>query len=140
MSATNLSAGATSMTISGTAPSSTTGIKTMYTDGTDLYIYSTSTTWYRFTISGTTITNAQTLTGPDISAVTATAWGDGSNVYMFFSGALRKYSFTLGSATATTNLSVSNVVGIGYASSTSVYLMSRNSAGPASYFYPITKN
>lgn len=82
-------ANGTNMTISGTAPSTSSNNKAMYTDGTDLYINSSTTTWYRYTISGTTITNAATVTSlnePD------GAQSDGTNVYFRTGGTIDKYT------------------------------------------------
>jgi hypothetical protein len=52
----------TTITISGTQPTTPSA---MYSDGTDLIINSSGTTWYRYTISGTTATNAATVTSRD---------------------------------------------------------------------------
>jgi hypothetical protein len=84
--------GLTSMTFSGTLPDNSTDPKTMYTNGTDLIINSNGTTWYRYTISGTTATNAATVTSlsnPDGAIY------DGSKVY-FIAGAstLSRYTAT----------------------------------------------
>lgn len=47
------------MTISGTAWTSG---QTAFANGTDLYVYTTTNQFYRYTVSGTTITNAATIT------------------------------------------------------------------------------
>lgn len=91
--------GETAITISGTAPTGSVAYKQMYTNGTDLIICSSTTSWFRYTISGTTITNAAsvtTISGASIEGCVA----DASNV--FFTGTLSgntegtiyKYSFT----------------------------------------------
>lgn len=124
-SSTNVAGGGTNLTISGTAPSG--NPCAMYTDGTDLYINSGSgTTWYRYTISGTTITNAQTLTGP--SGYTG-AWSNGTKAYLYNGTTLGRYALTLGSVEATLacllfGFGTSNgyVRGVGYASSSGVFL------------------
>lgn len=127
-SATNVAGGGTNLTISGTAPSG--NPCAMYTDGTSLYINSGSgTTWYRYTISGTTITNAQTLTGP--SGYTG-AWSDGTKAYLYNGTTLGRYALTLGSVEASTAITTSTfgtagyIRGVGYASSACVYLASVN--------------
>jgi len=99
----------------------------MYTDGTDLYINSGSgTTWYRYTISGTTITNAQTLTGP--SGYNG-AWSNGTKAYLYNGSTLGRYAHTLGTVEATTAIQLSGFGsssgysrGVGYANATSVFL------------------
>lgn len=51
--------GVTTITISGTAWTSG---QTAFSDGTDLYVYNTTNQFYRYTVSGTTMTNAATVT------------------------------------------------------------------------------
>lgn len=96
--------GITSFTFSGTAPSNADNTKCMYSDATDLYIFSTGTTWYRFTLSGTTATNAATITSLTNPVF---AWSDGTDVFLgddttenFAVGDIFKYSLT-GSLLAT---------------------------------------
>ena len=123
---TNIAAGGTAMTISGTAPTGTSN-QPMFTNGTDLIICNNaSTTWYRYTISGTTITNAATLTGP---AARTGAWSDGSFAYFVDGNTFEKWPLTLGSVTtsksgrtdAGAGASIRSL-GLGYASTASCYL------------------
>ena len=103
----------TAITISGTAPAGTTDYKQMYTNGTDLIICSNTTTWYRYTISGTTITNAATvttITGANVQGCV----GDGSNVYFTdTSSVISKYSFTGTLSTSQTRPIASALFGSG---------------------------
>jgi len=83
----------TAITISGT-DFDTSSYCPAYTNGTDLIVCDTTTTWYRYTISGTTITNAATVTTLSGAFIEA-AVGDGSNVYFIdTSSIIYKYSFT----------------------------------------------
>lgn len=101
------------ITISGTSPAGTTDYKPMYTNGSDLIICSTTTTWYRYTISGTTITNAATvttITGANVQGCI----GDGSNVYFTDSSSvISKYSFTGTLSTSITRPTASSLFGSG---------------------------
>lgn len=102
----NLTAGATAMTLSGTGGNA--GAQSMYTNGTDIVIYGGGTNWYRYTISGTTYTNAQTLTGPASAVCTVF---DGTNVYSYDGATISKYAVTLGAASATAALRYAYYVG-----------------------------
>lgn len=83
----------TSITISGTDFDTAT-YAPMYTNGTDLIICNSTTTWYRYTISGTTATNAATVTTLTGASVQGSI-SDGSNVYFIDSSSvIYKYSFT----------------------------------------------
>lgn len=83
----------TAMTISGTDFDNASYCHA-YTNGTDLIICDITTTWYRYTISGTTITNAATVTTLSGANVEGSI-GDGSNVYFIDnSNIIYKYSFT----------------------------------------------
>lgn len=83
----------TSITISGTDFDTAT-YAPMYTNGTDLIICNSTTTWYRYTISGTTATNAATVTTLNGNGI-AGCVSDGSNVYFIdTSSIIYKYSFT----------------------------------------------
>lgn len=96
-------ANVTSMTYSGTAPDTATNEHTMYSNGTDIIVKSATTTWYRYTISGTTATNAATVTTADATA----AVGDGSKVYMVTSGdTIERRAFTGGAAEASTDFNI----------------------------------
>lgn len=96
-------ANVTSMTYSGTAPDTGTSDHVMYSNGTDIIIKSATTTWYRYTISGTTATNAATVTFPDASA----AVYDGSKVYAIISGdTIGRYATTGGSVEASTDFNI----------------------------------
>lgn len=101
------------ITISGTSPAGATDYKPMYTNGSDLIICSTTTTWYRYTISGTTITNAATvttITGANVQGCI----GDGSNVYFTDSSSvISKYSFTGTLSTSITRPTSSQLFGSG---------------------------
>ena len=139
---TNLAAGGTELTISGTAPSGSN--TTAFTNGTDLIVNDNSTTtWYRYTISGTTITNAATLTGP---SGRLGAWSDGSNAYFWNSTAFTKWPLTLTSQTSSLTLSLYGMattsagMGLFYASPTAVYLGQNNTTGSSAIsLFPITK-
>lgn len=88
---------ATTMTISGTAFGS--GIINAFSDGTDIFIYTSANTYYRYTISGTTATNAATVTFTS-GGTPSGSISDGTNVWMITGGVIRKYAKTGGSATA----------------------------------------
>lgn len=111
----------TAITISGTDFNSA-DYCSAYTNGTDLIICNSTTTWYRYTISGTTITNAATvttLTGINLQG----AISDGSNAFFIEGGGvIYKYSFT-------GTLSTSNTRDLGsiYASGGSIALSICNS-------------
>lgn len=93
----------TSMTYSGTAPDTATSDHVMYSNGTDIIVKSATTTWYRYTISGTTATNAATVTFPDASA----AVYDGSKVYAITSSdTIGRYATTGGSVEASTDFNI----------------------------------
>lgn len=78
----------TGITISGTQPTTPSAA---YSDGTDLYINSSGTTWYRYTISGTTITNAATVTSHN--APTGAVYDQFTGkVYMVKSGVIYRYT------------------------------------------------
>lgn len=51
--------GVTTITVSGTAWTSG---QTAFTDGTDLYVYTTTNQFHRYTVSGTTMTHDSTIT------------------------------------------------------------------------------
>lgn len=101
LSATDLSGG-TQCTYSGGSPSTATTYRPSYTDGTDFYVCSTTTTWKRYTISGTTLTfaaNVTTLTGASVTG----AVGDGTNVFFTDGTSLvSKYTFAGSSVTSIT--------------------------------------
>lgn len=69
----------TTMTYSGGNPSTSTNYRISYTDGTGLYICSTTVTWKHYTISGTTLTATTDVTSISGASVTGAVW-DGSNV------------------------------------------------------------
>lgn len=111
----------TAMTISGTDFNSA-DYCPAYTNGTDLIICNSMTTWYRYTISGTTITNAATvttLTGINIQGVLS----DGTNAYFIeATNAISKYSFT-----GTLSTSITRDLGTIFASGASQALTIFNS-------------
>jgi len=121
----------TSITISGT-DFDTANYSSMYTNGTDLIICNSTTTWYRYTISGTTATNAATVTTLNgISTVAAIS--DGTNVYFIdSSSSIYKYSFT-----GTLSTSITRAIGGGgnpiFATGSAIALI----IGNASVFYLI---
>jgi hypothetical protein len=80
----------TTITISGTQPTTPSA---MYSDGTDLIINSSGTTWYRYTLSGTTATNAATITSRD-QPQSAIYDPVRNVVYMFDGDVLYSYSPT----------------------------------------------
>lgn len=91
--------GVTSMTFSGT---STNGI--CFTDGTDIYINYNPTSFYRYTISGTTVTNVGSVSFTSLPSSSGAIFSDGVNVWNTntSSGAitLKKYLISGGSSTA----------------------------------------
>lgn len=96
--------GVTSMTFSGT---SRTG--PCFSDDTDLYIYSGANSFDRFTISGTTATNAATVTYTSAGSTPLSATCNGTNVWITdqnISGSttcnIRKYAKTGGAVVSTT--------------------------------------
>jgi len=96
-------ANVTSITISGT-DWGTGGAG--FSDGTDLYIYTAADTFYRYTISGTTATNAETITYTGCGDLTdRSATCDGTSVYTTenTSGAIvvNKFAKAGGSTTGT---------------------------------------
>lgn len=112
----------TSITISGT-DFDTSDYSQMYTNGTDLIICNSTTTWYRYTISGTTATNAATVT--TLSGVNVTnALSDGTNVYFIeTTSEISKYSFT-----GTLSTSVTRPVGFMFATGNTLALVIGNSS------------
>lgn len=79
-----------------------------FSDNTDLYIYTATNDFIRYTISGTTITNAGTITYTSGgSANTGGACCDGTNVWICVSSAvpavIRKYALAGGAVISTTN-------------------------------------
>jgi len=96
-------ANVTSITISGTGWN--TG-SSSFTDGTDLYVYTSSNTFARYTISGTTATYVAGVTYATAGAISnGGATCDGTSVWVTenTSGAItiRKYALAGGAATAT---------------------------------------
>ena len=89
LSATDLT-GATQCTYSGGSPSYTTNYRQSYTDGTDLYICSTTTTWKHYTISGTTLTATTDVTTLSGATASSAVW-DGTNV-IFGGNTIYKYT------------------------------------------------
>jgi hypothetical protein len=73
--------------------SSFNGVTDLFTDGTDLFIYNMfTTTWNRHTISGTSLTNAGTVTGSSV-APGESAMFDGSKIYTYSSnGDVKRWS------------------------------------------------
>lgn len=65
--------------------------KVSYTDGADLIVHSTGTTWKRYSISGTTLT-----AGADVTSITSpsSAWYDGSKVYFKEGNTTYRYTTT----------------------------------------------
>jgi hypothetical protein len=142
LSTSNLAGGVTAITISGTKPDTGASNHIMYSNGTGLVIYSTGTTWYRYTISGTTITNAETLSGPN--GYTA-AWSDGVKAYIWNGTTLGRYALALGAAEATATVSFQQAgataslnKGIGFASTDAVYL-APSTAGMYITLYPVDR-
>lgn len=88
------------MTYSGGAPDNTVANKVSWTDGTDLFIHSTGTTYIQYTISGTTLTNAGTITSTN--NLESATW-DGTDVIASTSSLLLNINATTGA----TNTSVS---------------------------------
>lgn len=93
-------ANVTTITVSGNFINS----DTVFSNGTDIYIYNTGADFYRYTISGTTATQAATITytgGASIQAATC----NGTNVFMTanINGAitLLKYAVAGGASTGT---------------------------------------
>lgn len=89
----------TNMTISGTAPNVSSGFNCMYSDGTNIYIASTGTTWYKYSISGSVATNVATITS--LARIVGALCPDGTNVYLttdssicFATGTITKTSLT----------------------------------------------
>lgn len=101
MSATTLSGG-TSVTISGTAPTGSSGNAfTIFSDGIFLYIQATNGggSYNKYSISGTTATFVSTITFTN-STATDSIWSDGVSVYQFASNAtLYKWPLSGGSPT-----------------------------------------
>lgn len=72
-------ANSTAMTYSGTAP---TTMVAGHSDGTDLYIYTATTNFYRYTISGTTATNAATISYTGLTDPSFGSTSDGTSVWI----------------------------------------------------------
>lgn len=89
--------GLTGMTYSGGAPDFTVANKVSWTDGTDLYIHSTSGTYIHYTISGTVLTNAGTIS----AAIVQSATWDGTDVIASTSSSLLNINATSGATNAT---------------------------------------
>ena len=90
----------TTFTISGTE---TTNPFSAFTDGTDFYIFSTTSNFHRYTISGTVITRAATITYTSSDNVYG-ACADANYVYMRDTSAadvIRKYAFAGGAVVST---------------------------------------
>lgn len=100
----------TAMTISGTAWTSG---QTAFANGTDLYVYTTTNQFYRYTVSGTTITNAATITYTSAWAVRS-ACCDNNYVWMWLgdvsgTNTLKKYAISWGAATTTKDFYIPQV-------------------------------
>ena len=99
----------TAMTYSGAAPGAS-GSGAGHTDGTDLYIYNgTVSQFYRYTISGTTATNAATITYTSAGDVRVLgSYCDGTNVWMSnatATGATTVNKYPLAGGASTSNAS-----------------------------------
>lgn len=69
----------------------------VFTDGTDLFVNLGTTTWTQYTISGTTITAASTITGGQTNA--RSSYFDGTHVFMVSSAnVVNKYTYVVGGA------------------------------------------
>lgn len=92
--------GVTTFTFSG---SQSGNIIAAFSDGTDVYIFYLSNQFYRYTISGTVLTNAETIAYTSADNVYG-AVSDGTYVYMVDTAVgdvVRKYDFTGGSPIST---------------------------------------
>lgn len=102
--------GVTSMTI--TSPNGANLDYGMWSDGTDVYMINTAgvaDVYRRYTISGTTMTNAGTVTYTSAGIVTS-AFSDGTSVWMVVAAGgamtLSKYALAGGAATSTSTLTI----------------------------------
>lgn len=93
----------TTMTMSGT--SFGTGINDAFSDGTDIYIHTSSGTYFKYTISGTTITYSSSITYTSCGAGGGSAC-DGTNVWIYDTTTLRKYAKAGGAVV--TSLAIGN--------------------------------
>lgn len=104
--------GATTMTVSGTAPSNSLGTSG-WSDGSNLYLYhGTADNYDKYSISGTTLTFVSTIAYTSAGAPPSGAISDGVSVWITDQGAtagtmsIRKYPIAGGSASSTTTLLV----------------------------------
>jgi hypothetical protein len=156
-SATDLT-GKTSMSFSGTNASGFgNGAMPMFTDGTYLYLgedVSHTTSFYKFSVSGTTITNVGTVSYTSLGGTNqCVCWCDGVSVYFAnnsapYDGSVVKYPLAGGAATSTTTrflcarLGSLKIRGFAYNSST-VYSLahvgSYDGASQQIHLFDITK-
>ncbi len=95
------------MTFVGTVPNGADERKPCYTDGADLYIHSSGGTYFRYTISGTTLTY---VIGGDVGLNT-NAMGfafDGVNVVGRYNGILRNFVPSTGAVNSTQSINTPN--------------------------------
>ena len=140
--------GITTMTVSGTAPTNSQLEWQIVSDGTYLYINAgASTSWYKYSVSGTTATYISTITYTSF-AVALPAWSDGTYLYQIGTNAtITKWTLATGGSSLSTK-AMGGLIGsfatpsvIGYNSNKALAIATFNAFGTAysMILTPITK-
>lgn len=142
LSSTDLTGGV-AMTYSGGSPSTATNYRQSYTDGTKLFICSTTTTWKRYSISGTTLTYEADVTSISGASIYGAVY-NGTYVYFYgTSGLISAYTTAGASSSSVTRLQLDGAAtsaGIGVCSNkTTVMLLIDIISTTTLIIYPVTK-